>query len=80
MNLDQIKNKLNTLIIFEGSIDLEILEGGMTNYTYLVLVGKKKYVAKIVDDNMYYGPIRSHEIEASKAGHRAGISPKVIYY
>jgi len=46
----------------------------------LVLDGKKKYVAKIVDDNMYYGPIRSHEIEASKAGHRAGISPKVIYY
>ena len=32
MNLDQIKKKLNTLIIFEGSIDLEILEGGMTNY------------------------------------------------
>lgn len=46
----------------------------------MVLDGKKKYVAKIVDDNMYYGPIRSHEIEASKAGHRAGISPKVIYY
>ena len=44
---DTIKKKLETLTIWRGNIDINVLTGGWTNDTYLVTDDKKKYVAKI---------------------------------
>jgi len=80
MNKDQLKQKLQALPFFTGSIDLKYIEGFMSNDSYIISDDSNKYVVKIGGDKQDYGVVRSHEIEASKAGYKAGISPKVIYY
>ena len=52
----------------------------MANDSYIVSDDSNKYVVKIGGDKQDYGVVRSHEIEASKAGYKAGISPKVFYF
>ena len=52
----------------------------MTNDSYIVSDDNNKYVVKIGGDKQHYGVVRPHKIEASKAGYRAGISPKVFYF
>ena len=80
MNTDQLKTKLQTLDIFEGNIDLKYFEGFMSNNSYLASDDdNNKYVVKIRSNREHYGVVLIHEVEASKAGYRAGISPKVIY-
>jgi len=80
MNTDQLKTKLQTLDIFEGNVDLKYFEGFMSNNSYLASDdGNNKYVVKIGGNREHYGVVMLHEVEASKAGYRAGISPKVIY-
>ena len=80
MNKDQLKIKLQALPFFEGDIDLKFIEGFMANDSYIVSDDSNKYVVKIGGDKQDYGVVRSHEIEASKAGYKAGISPKVLYF
>ena len=80
MNKEQLILKLQKLSFFEGNIELDLIEGFMTNYNYLVFHNNNTYVLKLGNYSEHYGVIRSHEIEASKAGHKAGISPEVIYY
>jgi len=80
MNKDQIKIKLQALPFFKGSLDLKYIEGFMANDNYIVSDDSNKYVVKIGGDKQDYGIVRSHEIEASKAGYKAGISPKVLYF
>ena len=80
MNKEQLKIKLQTLPLFKGSIDLKFIEGFMANDSYIVSDDNNKYVAKIGGNKQHYGVVRSHEIEASKAGYKAGISPQVIYF
>ena len=79
MNTEQLKTKLQTLKIFSGSIDLKFFEGFMSNNSYLASDDNNKYVVKIGGNREHYGVVMLHEVEASKAGYRAGISPKVIY-
>lgn len=79
MNKEQLILKLKKLSFFEGNIELDLIEGFMTNYNYLVFHNNNKYVLKFGNYSEHYGVIRSHEIEASNAGHKAGISPAVIY-
>ena len=80
MNKDQLKTRLETLPFFKGDIDLKFIEGFMANDNYIVSDDSNKYVVKIGGDKQDYGVVRSHEIEASKAGYKAGISPQVIYF
>ena len=80
MNKDQVKIKLQGLPFFKGSIALKFIEGFMANDSYIVSDDSNKYVVKIGGDKQDYGIVRSHEIEASKAGYKAGISPKVCYF
>ena len=80
MNKDQLKIQLKNLPFFKGDIDLKFIEGFMTNDSYIASDDSNKYVAKIGGDKQQYGVVRSHEVEASKAGYRAGISPKVFYF
>ena len=77
---DTIKKKLETLTIWSGNIDINVLTGGLTNDTYLVTDDKKKYVAKIGNNKIDFGVIRAQEIAAHEAAYQTGISPEVIYF
>ena len=80
MNLSNIKNALGKISLWKGDIDIEPLEGGLTNKNYLIKDKEHKYVARFGDDIIYHHIMRFHEIAANKAAHEAGIAPKVIYH
>ena len=71
---DKIKKKLENLTIWKGNIDVKVLTGGLTNDTYLIIDDKKKYVAKIGDDKIDFGIIRSQEIIAHKAAYQVHLA------
>ena len=70
---NKIKKKLQTLSIWKGNINIEVLKGGWTNDVYLLTDDNKKFVVKVGGDKKDFGLIRSHEVAAHKAAHQAGI-------
>ena len=57
MNKDQLKQKLQALPFFTGSIDLKYIEGFMSNDSYIISDDSNKYVVKIGGDKQDYGLI-----------------------
>ena len=80
MELSNIKHKLNKIPLWKGNIDIEPLEGGLTNKNYLIKNKENKYVARFGEDISYHHVMRFHEIAANKAAHEVGIAPEVIYH
>ena len=80
MEFNNIKNKLSKISLWKGDIDIEPLEGGLTNKNYLVKDKEQKYVARFGEDIIHHHILRYHEIAASKAANEVGIAPEVIYY
>ena len=70
-----LKDKLNSLHIFEGNITIEDLKGGMSYATYLISDKKKKFVAKIGKSLVDFRDNPLHQIEANKAANIANIVP-----
>ena len=60
--------------------DIEELDGGLTNRTYLVTSGSKRAVLK-VDDEPRGKPFNAREVEAGiqQSAHAAGLAPDVLY-
>jgi thiamine kinase-like enzyme len=52
----------------------------MTNENFLITDGDKRFVVRLGGDIPVHHIIRSNELAASKAAHKAGISPAVHYY
>ena len=67
MELVNIKHTLSKISLWKGDIDIEPLEGGLTNKNYLIKDKEKKYVARFGEDIIYHHVLRYHEIAASKA-------------
>ena len=49
---NKIKKKLQTLSIWKGNINIEVLKGGWTNDVYLLTDDNKKFVAKVKKTSM----------------------------
>lgn len=77
--LEENYSKIRSLPIWKNKIDIKSLDGGITNFNYLVSDGEKKMVVRLGEDIMEHQVIRSNELIASKAAYEAGVSPKVIY-
>ena len=78
-SINQLKDKLNSLHLFEGNITIENLKGGMSYTTYLISDKKNKFVAKIGKSLVDFRDNPLHQIEANKAANIANIAPKMIY-
>jgi thiamine kinase-like enzyme len=76
----QILNTINTIPIWVGDIEIEKLDGGITNENFLIKNNKKKYVVRIGQDIPEHLVSRSNELIASKAAAICGISPNVIHH
>ncbi|MCP4184349.1 MAG: phosphotransferase [Hyphomicrobiales bacterium] len=74
-NTDRIKS----LPLWEGEIDLEPLSGGITNVNYLVKDGDQQFVVRLGNDIIEHQIMRFNELAASKAAFATGLSPKVIH-
>ena len=74
-NIERIKS----LPLWRGEIELEPLSGGITNVNYLVQDGKQKFVVRLGSDIIEHQVMRFNELAASKAAFAAGLSPEVIH-
>ena len=45
--INQLKNQLNSLNLFEGNIAIEDLKGGMNNATYLISDQNNRFILAI---------------------------------
>lgn len=68
------------LPFWTGKPRIEVLGGGITNRNFVVTDRAGKYVVRIGDDIPVHQIMRFNELAASRAAHRAGISPEVRFH
>jgi thiamine kinase-like enzyme len=72
-------DKIKSLPIWSGPIEISPLEGGITNFNYLVKDSGKDSVVRMGSDIPEHLVYRSNEILVSKAAFEIGVSPELIY-
>ena len=78
MTTDYFK-RVESLNCWEHTIHCEPLEGGITNRNFLVEHGNEKFFVRLGIDIPEHGIYRFNELAASRAAHKCGISPEVVY-
>jgi len=71
--------RVESLNCWEHTIHCEPLEGGITNRNFLVKHGYEKFFVRLGIDIPEHGVYRFNELAASRAAHKCGISPEVVY-
>ena len=72
-------NKIKSLPIWKGNIEIKPLEGGITNFNFLVNDSGKELVVRLGSDIPEHLVYRSNEVTVSRAAYEIGVSPKLIY-
>ena len=72
-------NLIKSLPIWNTSVDISELHGGITNSNYLVNQNDQMYVVRMVEEQPLLGIDRRNEVLCMKMGYQCGISPDVIY-
>jgi len=78
MSTEYLK-RVESLNCWEHTIHCEPLEGGITNRNFLVKHGNEKFFVRLGIDIPEHGVYRFNELAASRAAHKCGISPEVVY-
>mgnify|MGYP001160922632 FL=1 len=71
---------IQSLNIWSGEIDIQVLGGGITNHNFVVIDNNKKAVVRIGQDIPEHLVIRSNELMASQAANKVGIGPKILHH
>ncbi|NTJ61486.1 phosphotransferase [Agrobacterium rhizogenes] len=74
------EDRIHSLNIWRGPIDIEPLVGGITNRNYLVGHDGRRFVVRLGSDIPVHHISRANEVAASRAAHAAGLSPAVIHH
>ncbi len=73
------EDRIATLPIWQGPIDIAPLAGGITNKNFVVRDGGRRVVVRVGADIPQHGIMRFNEVAASTAAAACGISPAVVY-
>ncbi len=76
---DPVLNRIAALPIWQGDIVTAALGGGRTNLNFTVADATGKYVVRLGDDIPAHHVMRFNELAASRAAHKAGLSPEVVF-
>ena len=74
------QDRIKSLSIWQGQVEISPLDGGITNRNFLVQDGVRKAVVRLGDDIPVHQIMRFNELAASTAAHAAGVSPAVIHH
>lgn len=73
-------DEISRLPCWSGAIEIEPLQGGITNRNYVVTDRVKgRFVARIGRDIPVHGVMQFNELAAARAAYAAGLSPEVIH-
>ncbi len=74
------EDRIQSLGIWHGAIEIAPLAGGITNRNYLVGNAGRRFVVRLGADIPVHHISRANELAASRAAHAAGLSPAVIHH
>ncbi|TXI06706.1 MAG: choline kinase [Rhizobium sp.] len=74
------EDRIHSLNLWRGPIDIAPLVGGITNRNYLVGDAGRRFVVRLGEDIPVHHISRVNEVAASRAAHDAGLSPAVIHH
>jgi thiamine kinase-like enzyme len=74
-----LAQRIERLSCWRGKVVLEPLKGGLTNISYVATDQSGKYVVRCGDDIPVHHVFRDRERAASRAAHKAGLSPEVVH-
>ena len=69
------EDRIHSLGIWRGPIEISPLVGGITNRNYLVGDAGRRFVVRLGEDIPVHHISRSNEVAASRAAYAAGLSP-----
>ena len=71
--------RIETLSLWQNPIKYAPVLGGMTNRNFRVEHNDEIFFVRLGEDIPEHGVYRSHELAASRAAFRCGISPEVVH-
>lgn len=71
--------RIETLGIWRGEIDVAPLAGGLSNKSYTVRDRSGAYVARFGEDYPFHHVSRAYEAMTARAAHAAGFAPEVVH-
>ncbi|WP_113383784.1 choline/ethanolamine kinase family protein [Rhizobium sp. SYY.PMSO] len=74
------EDRIKSLAIWDGPIEIAPLVGGITNRNYLVGNAGRRFVVRLGSDIPVHHISRANEVAASRAAHAAGLSPAVLHH
>ena len=72
-------DRVRSLPLWQGPVQIAPLGGGITNLNFVVQDGMRRAVVRIGDDIPVHQILRFNELAASRAAHAAGVSPAVLH-
>jgi thiamine kinase-like enzyme len=73
------EKRIRALPIWRGQISIEPLKGGLSNESYVVTSGGRRYVVRFGRDFPFHHVFREREVMTARAAHAAGFAPEVIH-
>jgi thiamine kinase-like enzyme len=67
------------LPLWSGPVDPKPMKGGLSNVSYSVEDGGKKYVVRFGRDYPFHHVIRSRELMTARAAYQAGFGPEIVH-
>ncbi|MEK1891311.1 MAG: phosphotransferase family protein [Phyllobacterium sp.] len=76
---EPIARRIAALPIWQGDITIALLKGGISNESYVVEDGCRKYVVRFGKDYPFHHVFRDREAMTARAAHHAGFAPEVFH-
>jgi len=73
------EDRIRALPCWNGSIEISVLKGGISNESYVVTDAAGRHVVRFGHDYPFHHVYRDREIMTARAAHAAGFAPEVRY-
>ncbi len=77
--MEEVQDRIRSLPLWRGRIEMEPVGGGITNTNLLVRDSGHRYFVRVGADIPVHGVMRFNEKAAALAAHAAGVGPAVVY-
>ncbi len=76
---DKQQTRIQALPIWQASIDVSPLHGGLSNESFVVTHAGERYVVRFGQDFPFHHVFRDREVMAARAAHAAGFAPELVH-
>ncbi len=77
--MTQARDRIAGLPVWTGPVEIEPLQGGLSNESYTVTSGADRFVVRFGSDYPFHHVSRERELMTARAAFRAGFAPEVVH-